>query len=538
MGNRSSHTVRLSIVRFNQFTDRWASLVITLSVLLVILATLIPFNFSIHFPSIKEVLKEFIKPSTTFYDFTANILLFVPFGVGLASHFRRYEQVRLDKFKIAVALSLGLSLTVEILQVFLPTRDPSLVDIFTNTIGGALGYWAFQQWRVRLIEQFLTLIQVIRPYLSLQRLLILLTVYTAVILIGSTALQKTGYLGNWDPNFPLIIGNERTGDRPWRGSVSDLYFGDRALSATEVAELLSGKQPPEILGNFLMAAYQLMGSGNYQDQTGNLPNLVWQGSPPPIEANTPALLSPDHWLTTETPATSLTQKIRKTSQFTMVTTIATDDTNQVGPSRAISLSADTGRRNFTLGQQNSHLVFRFRTPLSGENAASPQMLFPDILADKNPHRLVITYGGSVLKLYVDHAQQVFTRQWTPEIALFHLLIATDVTNANMQGLIEVTLKLLYYSLLFVPLGLILGILSLMLNHRFLNQPLLVYGTAVLPALLLEANRMIAGGNGLQPVNLLFSISITIATLLFVRTQLVPWFKAIQTDAPNQSLQTN
>ena len=43
------------------------------------------------------------------------------------------------------------------------------------------------------------------------------------------------------------------------------------------------------------------------------------------------------------------------------------NTAQTGPARIVSLSADTGAQNFTLGQEGSDIEFRLRTPVSGRN---------------------------------------------------------------------------------------------------------------------------------------------------------------------------
>ncbi|MCP5120742.1 MAG: PKD domain-containing protein, partial [bacterium] len=69
---------------------------------------------------------------------------------------------------------------------------------------------------------------------------------------------REGDLSNWDPSYPLLVGNERTGDRSWRGEVYLLAIYDRALSGAEinrnyqVGDNLAGggnpvvNQPPEV----------------------------------------------------------------------------------------------------------------------------------------------------------------------------------------------------------------------------------------------------------------------------------------------------
>ncbi len=45
---------------------------------------------------------------------------------------------------VVVVVGSGSSLLVEILQVYLPTRDSSLVDVISNTTGTALGVLLFR----------------------------------------------------------------------------------------------------------------------------------------------------------------------------------------------------------------------------------------------------------------------------------------------------------------------------------------------------------------------------------------------------------
>jgi hypothetical protein len=52
---------------------------------------------------------------------------------------------------------------------------------------------------------------------------------------GREVARKTvpGDFSNWDDNFPLLLGNESTGDRPWHGRLALLAVYDRALTSAE-----------------------------------------------------------------------------------------------------------------------------------------------------------------------------------------------------------------------------------------------------------------------------------------------------------------
>jgi len=43
-----------------------------------------------------------------------------------------------------------------------------------------------------------------------------------------------GRFTNWDPSYPLVLGNEATGNRPWNGKIFYVAIYDRALSEREI----------------------------------------------------------------------------------------------------------------------------------------------------------------------------------------------------------------------------------------------------------------------------------------------------------------
>lgn len=71
-------------------------------------------------------------------DITTNILVYVPLGFLLGVVLRNYMGMRLTLFW-ATTLGLSLSVVMELLQMLLPSRDASNVDMLTNTLGTLLG---------------------------------------------------------------------------------------------------------------------------------------------------------------------------------------------------------------------------------------------------------------------------------------------------------------------------------------------------------------------------------------------------------------
>jgi hypothetical protein len=81
-------------------------------------------------------LSDICNGTSALVDKLVNLLGFVPFGVLLVVVFPGSMSVR-----FATLLSLVLSLSIEVGQLWLPSRSPSLDDLFLNTLGGTLGAW-------------------------------------------------------------------------------------------------------------------------------------------------------------------------------------------------------------------------------------------------------------------------------------------------------------------------------------------------------------------------------------------------------------
>jgi len=64
-------------------------------------------------------------------EFAANVLLFVPLGLLLTVLMRHHVW--------GAVLALALSITVELVQVLIPERSPSLRDVLANGLGAAAG---------------------------------------------------------------------------------------------------------------------------------------------------------------------------------------------------------------------------------------------------------------------------------------------------------------------------------------------------------------------------------------------------------------
>lgn len=438
---------------------QWTSVLVAVSILLVLLGTLSPFQWSdTSHLSYTEILDIFFNSYGTPEDLIINVFLFLPLGFGVAAILWQKWSGRVENLFISGLLSLSLSLAVEILQLFLPGRSSSVGDLVTNTIGGILGAAFFHLAQSRFFPYFPLLAQPRKKLLSPLILLLSNCVYLVLLVSLFISLIHASNFSTWDTTFPLLIGNERTGDRPWDGQISQVYIANQSLTESKISQILEREQSRDLARYPWMTSYPLIGSGNYPDKSKHLPDLVWQGTPPITKDEKMISVSQKHWLATQGPATELIQAIQETSQFTLFATIATSDLQQTGPARIISISTDSYSRNLTVGQQGSQLVVRLRTLVSGANGSAPELIFPGIFTDTNSHQLLLTYDNSTLRLYFDGVEQSDFLTLSPEILFFRFL-PTICIPFEVSAMNHWLLKGLFYILVCI-LPITLGIITI------------------------------------------------------------------------------
>ena len=404
-----------------------------------------------------------------------NVLMFVPLGLALAVQLAQHLR-SIYVFLIVFVLCAAFSLTIETLQLLVPSRHSTLMDLLTNTLGGGIGYGIHTRVRrwAKPISLSLAPSVWMFGFVGYAALTFGLSAYSG----HADSLWR---LGNWDRSFPLLVGNEGSGSRPWFGEASELFIADRAWTAQEAEAYLSTGIDPRAQHLALITYYPLDELSGFQDQTGTLPDLVDQ---PFTGSGAGGTQTERYWLKLERPAERVADRIMDAAQFSVGAQIIPSYGNQAGPARIISYSKNFSLRNFTIGQQGNGLVLRVRTPFNGENGANVEFEVPNVLSTGQRFRFVLTFDETYCKLYTNHREAPYLFALSPENRaswFFSYLITGEVkVGAN-----KAIYKILFYGIIFVPLGALWACLCFSTIRRLpLGQVLSYAGLLNIPFILI------------------------------------------------------
>ena len=473
---------------------------IVASFVLIFAVTLFPLNFTFEPAGMSWNMLTLSSGSETLWEMVTNGVLYIPLGLGISVYFRSQGTRRLDLLIFSLLICFALSYATEVLQSFLPSRYPSWRDVGANTLGGIAGYLFLLIWERK------------SPPLAL-------VAYLAAAGLLMTLMQRSTTLNNWNTSFPLMVGNEHTGDRAWKGSVSEFYIASKAAPEYEIRRTLADKSPLPLLSDYLVAYYEKSGSEGYRDEVAKSPPLERRKSP-----NT-AGNQGSTWFETVTAPHDLTKELVKSSQFTLGAIISSESGDQTGPARIISLSADVARRNFTLGQEGPDLIFRLTTPGTGENGVHPYLRVPSVFSTPKVRHIIITYDGTNLHVYIDGQKRLELLELTPALFLYNSLRQVEFPSSKFA-------QLLYYGIIFVPVGVMLLLtlteanLSCDLGMFFLLGGVL----SLFLSLALEGLLMLVSGRQGQVDNVLlgmFFCYFSVLGLYFLLIKIVPFPHSVE-----------
>lgn len=389
--------------------------------------TISPFDFAIPADFSYEYIRHEFKFGSSLKDYWQNILLFLPWGISLASViFRQQLATRWNVVAIVSVASILLSTTIETTQLLLPSRVANLSDILCNSLGGFLGtiiYFKFSQ----IVYLLGGIITQNRQMLSAKSLLWAIASYCTFVTLLIVALLANINLSNWNDNVYLTIGNETTGNRPWRGKISNLYISDRGLNRQEVEKVF---QQPDVFfarSPNLVTFLQFTKEDYHRDLSLHLPPLVWKSQTSDLSANNHISeqnglkIDSRQWLQTATVAASLNHRLKQTSELSLYLTIASNKVRQFGPARIVTLSDGLYGQNLMLAQEGKDLSLRLRTPITGNSATQPEFIVPGVFENVGVCHILVTFARRKLSIYLNSARHKYSFKFTPATSFISYL---------------------------------------------------------------------------------------------------------------------
>jgi len=464
----------------------WANRIVLLSVLGICYLTLFPFILRIspgRFLHRSIFLLGNSNKETHSIDFLLNVLLFIPFGFGLCAQAHKRGLKKLSAFLIALGVGAATCYTVELLQLFIPSRDSGWDDVYSNSLGSVLGFFLFQCCGVPILRTASSWEEHIEDWFLPKRTAWLLAFYLAACLAISVPLQRETRLYDWDPLNILVIGNDAAGLDAWRGQVSQLQLWSRALPDKEMKAISAG-QLVDRASEGLMGSYDFSNSPPYQDASNSLPPLVWLQQKPQGTSPGKIKLDGKSWLTTGEPVEKFNRAVMKSSQFTIhivCTPAEVNNSNGV----IVSVSRPNDNVNVHLRQDGRSLVLWFRNPLSAKHANMP-FYIPFTFDANRTMDIAASYNGSNASIYLNGNRYSRAYRLTPGAALAHLFGSVQTTALTGYSVV-------YETLIFIPAGILIGLAARKWSagsHPYLWLfPLGV----VLPSVLLEILLAYVGG---------------------------------------------
>jgi glycopeptide antibiotics resistance protein len=428
----------------------WSNRILSLAIFGILFLTLYPFVFNPH-AALRGITSPFLLgksvKSLGFLDAFLNVLLFVPFGFGLAEKLRERGKSRALTLAVALAAGAIFSYTIEFLQIYIPERDSGWEDVLTNTSGslvGALMFLSIGEIALRILN---VCERALDSFLVEWRPVFVFVLYLGLWSAISISLQKETRLTNWSSDSLLVVGNDATGNSKWTGEIRLLQIWDRAVSIgaarrSQAPDAAIASQPG------LRSYFDFTSPPPYRDLLNFLPALSWTSQDSARPGDTSAIFDGSSWLSSKVAVSDLVQDLQKSNQFS-VRVVCTPAVGMGADGRIVSISQASGAADLTIRQDDANLVFWFRTGLSARRSVLTWYL-PNIFKASQTRDILYSYDGSSLSLYIDGQRQHIQHRFGPSTALAIFLRRGKLGELSAY-------MYMYYALVFFPAGLLLGI---------------------------------------------------------------------------------
>lgn len=437
-------------------------------------------------------------------DVVLNVLLFMPFGFGLAAKLHERGKSKASALLPVLLCGALLSYVIEFLQIYIPSRDSGWTDVGTNSSGAFLGALVFLLFGSLLLPALSSTEQIFGSWMAGRHGVIICLIYFGLWFAFSASLQRESRPSNWNPNARLLLGYsaaERSASG-WTGQILRLQLWDHALAnsaALHIASSLNGGSADQAP----VADFDFSGTAPFQDQRHTLPDLSWASS---SDVPNAAVFDGTSWLASSDPISPLIDDLHRTHQFAL-RLICRPAGTRLANMPVLLVSPGFGPPDLLLQQEGSDLIFWFRTPLSiSRNRMSWDI--PDVFSAGQSRDILFSYDGSNLSLFIDGRERGSGYDLGPPAALARTI--RNIKTLELPGY-----RFIFYAVIFFPAGSLLGLSWRKTSgHRIARAALIFFGF-LLPPLLLELLLTRIAGRPLSVEDLFLSILFAAAGGLWV-----------------------
>jgi VanZ family protein len=493
----------------------WSNRVLLLSLAGILFLTLYPFRF-VHQESGRFLFPLSLNgwgKGTGLLDTFLNVLLFIPFGFGLAERLRERGKSKLAAFLVVYVAGAALSYCVEFLQIYIPLRDSGWGDIITNSAGAAIGALVFDWSGAAIVAWFSARERALDSGLGYGKVCTLLVLYTGCWCVLIRPLQKSTQLGGWTPDSFLAVGDSASlrSAPAWKGRILELELWNRAVPAG-LARQITSRPPGGNPSPGATVVYRLSGAAPFPDERHFLPDLAWASQTTSPARTGGAAFDGDSWLITAGPVPTLVSSIERSGQFALRVLCQPGDSGRTD-ARIVSLSSPSGVANLELRQYGSALAFWFRDPFTLRRARMTWIV-PHVFATDQVLDLLLSFNGTTLSLYVDGQHYGQPYELGPGMALARYI--RRVKAVELQGY-----NYIFYAIIFFPAGCVLGFAWRRSNASRIFRWCILLSGFLLPALLVEWALLDAAGRALSLQNVWLSALLVLAGSLWINADRSP-----------------
>jgi glycopeptide antibiotics resistance protein len=447
-----------------------------------------------------------------FLHTSLNVLLFIPLGLALSQFFRGSNRERkrslLHSISLALIAGAALSYSIEIVQLYMPSRDSAWDDVIANALGSLLGTifglgagdFIFQKlsvWENRIGQFF-----------SFRLISMIALVYFGAWLAVSVPLQQKTQLNNWDPNSFLFVGYDAREDTRWSGTVSQIQLWDHALADDRAAAISRNADINGAADTNPLASYDLSQAAPIENKAGSLPNLVLTSS-----SSLPTVAHHFHRtegptvLMSASPALSLPPAVGRSNQFAVLVRCVPGRDDDIDGA-VFAVTTPTGKFDFDLRQEKSSAVIYIRTGLESTKRAALAWHVPRIFSANVSRSILFSYDGAQGFLYIDGKKISLSFYLSPGTAVVGKLVR--VKNDEL-----VAYSVLYKSLVFLPVGFLLGLAVRKMPPYGILYRLAIAAGIVVPSIVLETLLVEVSGRRPSILQIATSIGLTVAGMIWM-----------------------